>query len=87
MSAVREVTMQVQVKLFASLTPYVPGIKAGSSFEVDLPNGASLAELVRQLNLPEAEVKVSFVNARAQLLSYVLHPGDEVGLFPAVGGG
>ena len=79
--------MQIQVKLFASLTRYVPGIRPGYPFEVDLPDGVSLADLVRQLNLPQAEVKVIFVNARAQPLSYILYPGDEVGLFPPVGGG
>jgi molybdopterin converting factor small subunit len=79
--------MQVQVKLFASLTQYIPGVRPGSPFDVDLPAWASLADLVSQLHLPQAEVKVIFVNARAQPLSYVLHPGDEVGLFPPVGGG
>ncbi|MBI1881407.1 MAG: MoaD/ThiS family protein [Chloroflexi bacterium] len=79
--------MQVQVKLFASLTQYMPGLRPGSPFEVGLPDGATLADLVRQLDLPQAEVKVIFVNARAQPLSYVLNPGDEVGLFPPVGGG
>lgn len=32
---------------------------------------------VRQLNLPQAEVKVIFVNARAQPLSHILNPGDD----------
>ena len=79
--------MQVQVKLFATLTQHLPGIRPGSPFEVDLPDGATLADLVRQLNLPQAEVRVIFVNARAQPLSHVLNPGDEVGIFPPIGGG
>lgn len=79
--------MQVQVKLFATLSQRLPGLRAGSPFEVDLPDGATLADLVRQLDLPQAEVRVIFVNARAQPLSYVLNSGDEVGVFPPIGGG
>ncbi len=79
--------MRVGVKLFASLKQYLPGHKLGTPTEVELPAGATLADLVRQLNLPQAEVKVALVNARAQPLSYVLQPDDEVGIFPPIGGG
>lgn len=79
--------MRVRVKVFATLRQYVPGHKLGSPDDVELPAGATLADLVRQLNLPQAEVKVVFVNARAQPLSYVLQPDDEVGIFPPIGGG
>lgn len=79
--------MRVRVKLFASLKQYLPGHILGSPTEVELPAGATLADLVRQLNLPQTEVKVIFVNARAQLPSYVLNPDDEVGIFPPIGGG
>ena len=60
---------------------------AGAPFEVDLPEGATLENLIRQLNLPQEEVKVVFVNARAQPLTYILNPADEVGIFPPIGGG
>jgi molybdopterin converting factor small subunit len=79
--------MRVGVKLFATLKQYLPGHKLGSPTEIELPDGSTLADLVKQLNLPQAEVKVVFVNARAQPLSYVLNPGDEVGIFPPIGGG
>ncbi len=79
--------MHIQVRLFATLVRCIPGVKSGISFDVELPEGASISYLVKQLNLPENEVKVSFVNGRTQSLDFLLRPGDEVGIFPPVGGG
>ena len=88
--------MKVYVRLFATLVQSVPeavlaryprGIRAGFSFEIELPEGSTLADLVAYLVLPREEVKVTFVNGRAQELDYLLSPGDQVGIFPAVGGG
>lgn len=79
--------MRVRVKVFATLARYVPGVKAATPFDVDVADGATLADLARQLNLPGQEVKTVFVNGRAQPLSHVLKPGDEIGIFPPVGGG
>jgi molybdopterin converting factor small subunit len=79
--------MKVHVRVFATLREYVPSHTPGSTFEVELPADATLADLVEQLSLPRDEVNVIFVNARAQALSYVLSPDDEVGMFPKIGGG
>jgi molybdopterin synthase sulfur carrier subunit len=82
-----EMKMHIQVKLFATLVRCVRGVKSGVPFEMELPAGASISYLVKQLNLPENEVKVAFVNGRIQSLDFLLRPGDEVGIFPPVGGG
>ncbi len=79
--------MIVRAKLFATLRHYAPNGKAGAPFEVDLLDGATIADLIRQLNLPDEEVKVAFVNGRARPEEWRLEPGDEVGIFPPVGGG
>jgi molybdopterin converting factor small subunit len=88
--------MKVTVKLFATLVALLPdrisehyaqGIRAGSPLEIELPEGSTLADLVDHLTLPREKVRVIFCNGRAQKLDYRLAPGDEVGLFPPVGGG
>jgi len=83
--------MIIRAKLFATLRRYAPnasaGARAGVPFEVDLPEGAMIADLVKQLNLPADQVKVAFVNGRARPDEWQLEPGDEVGIFPPVGGG
>ncbi len=79
--------MRVKVKLFATLVCYVPGVKSGVPFEVELPEGTTLADLMNRLNLPQKEVKVAFVNGRTKPLDFQLQRGNEVGIFPPIGGG
>mgnify|MGYP001019044968 CR=1 FL=1 len=79
--------MKVHVKLFATLARFSPGGLAGTPFDVDLVDGATIADLAKQLKLPKDEMKVSFVNARIRDSDWVLQPDDEVGFFPPVGGG
>jgi sulfur carrier protein ThiS len=79
--------MRVKVRLFTTLVVYVPGAKPGISFEVELLSGASLSDLINQLNLPQSEAKIIFVNGRTQPLNYQLRDNDEVGVFPLIGGG
>jgi len=79
--------MQVQVKLFANLCRYFNNVLSGIPFQVEMPEGATLSDLVNHLKLPREEVKVFFVNGRARPLDWTLEPGDEVGIFPLVAGG
>ncbi len=79
--------MQINVKLFASLQRYRPDAFAGEVFPVELPDGSTLADLVTHLEVRANEVKVMFVNGRARAEMYRLQDGDEVGIFPPVGGG
>jgi molybdopterin converting factor small subunit len=77
----------VQVKLFATLREYRPGLGIGEPFPVEMPGGATVGDLVRRLDLPVEEVKIVFVNALVRELDHVLADGDELGIFPPVGGG
>jgi molybdopterin converting factor small subunit len=77
----------VYAKLFATLRTYRPGLKLGEVFPVDLPEGATVGQLLRQLGVPEEEVKMVFVNGIVRDREQVLAAGDELGIFPPVGGG
>ena len=79
--------MHVKVKLFATLVGHVPGVKSGIPFDVEIPEGTTLADLMKRLKLPQKEVKVSFVNGRAEPQDFRLQGGNEVGIFPPIGGG
>jgi sulfur-carrier protein len=79
--------MQVRVKVFATLSRYLPGVRPGTPLLVDTPEGATLDLLVEQLKLPRDEVKVVYVDGRRQPMDYILKVGDEVGIFPPIGGG
>jgi molybdopterin synthase sulfur carrier subunit len=80
-------TMRVRVKLFVTLSRYFGDVTAGTPFEIEAPDGATLADLVNQLKLPREEVNVVFVNGRSRSMDWVLGPGDEIGIFPLVAGG
>jgi molybdopterin synthase sulfur carrier subunit len=77
----------VHVKLFATLRQFRPGLGMGEAFPVDLPDGATVGDLVQRLGLPQDEVRIVFVNACIRDLDHTLADGDELGIFPPVGGG
>lgn len=79
--------MHVQVKLFASLRRFADNVAPGVPFDVELPAGATLTDLCQTLHLPTDEVKLTFVNGQAQPEDWPLQSGDEIGIFPPVGGG
>ena len=79
--------MHVRVKLFATLSRCFGDAAPGTPLEMEIPDGATLADLVNQLKLPREEIKVLFVNGRSRPMDWVLAHGDEVGIFPLVAGG
>jgi len=79
--------MIVSVKLFATLRRFRPEVKIGESILVELPEGATVADLIRQMDLPAEEVKIIFVNSLFRDGEHPLADGDDLGIFPAVGGG
>jgi molybdopterin converting factor small subunit len=79
--------MRLRVKLFAFLARFRGNLPAGTPFEVELPDGATLADLLRLLQVPAQEVKMTFVNGLAQAEDWPLKDGDEVGVFPPIAGG
>ena len=79
--------MIVQVKLFATLRRHYPQIGIGEPMPVELPDGATIKQLIEHIRLPVADVKIVFVNGIVQKDEHVLSDGDQVGIFPPVGGG
>jgi molybdopterin converting factor small subunit len=79
--------IRVKVKLFATLRRYYPELGIGGGLDVELPDGATVGQLVNHLGLPADHVRVVFINGIARDESYTLSDGDEVGIFPPVGGG
>ena len=74
--------MKIIVKLFATL-------RKGRFEEkiIDLPVGVNIDQIVRQIDLPEKDVNLIFVNGRNADFNTPLSEGDTVSFFPPVGGG
>jgi len=79
--------MQVRVKLYATLSRHLSNAAPGIPVEIEVPDGSTVGDLVNGLKLPREEVKLFFVKGRARPIDWPLEPGDEVGIFPLIGGG
>jgi Molybdopterin converting factor, small subunit len=79
--------MRVTVKLFATLIRFKDGSRPGKPFEVGLPEGSVVQDLIDHLRIPVEETKVVFINSIIEENQSRLKDGDVVGIFPPVGGG
>lgn len=79
--------MKITVKLFASLGEYAPGGESAKPFCCEIRPDTTLMELLEALGIPLEEARLLFVNARTRKKDFVLQSGDEVGIFPPIGGG
>jgi len=77
----------IQVKLFATLRRYYPQLGIGEAMPVEVSDGATIEQVIKKLYLPAEQVKILFVNGIVQEMECELADEDEVGIFPAVGGG
>lgn len=77
----------IQVKLYATLRRHYPDLDVGEAMQVELSEDATVGDLVQELELPEEQIKVVFVNGTVRKEDHRLSDGDEVGIFPPVGGG
>jgi len=77
----------VYVRLFATLRRHFPDLKIGEAMPVELPDGTTVGQLIEHLGVPSQEVKTVFVNNIIRDPESPLRSGDEVGIFPPIGGG
>lgn len=74
--------MRVTIKLFATFRD--------QRFKVDvreLPEGSSVEDILRSLDIIPDEVAICLVNGRDAKEHHTLGDGDTLALFPPVGGG
>ncbi|MCE5204164.1 MAG: MoaD/ThiS family protein [Coriobacteriales bacterium] len=83
--------MHVRLALFATLTPYLPEPSEADESTthertIDLPDGATVGQVISSLGLPD-EPRVVFVNGRHADDDGILADGDRLAIFPPVAGG
>lgn len=83
------VTITIEVWLYGPLAQYAGEASQGSyaQLNVELPEGSTVGDLVRQLGVPAEERGITFVNGNLAALpgleadlDLVLHDGDRVGI-------
>ena len=73
----------INLNFFATLRSFLPD----SPKNMEIAEGTCVKDLVAEFGIPEADVKLIFINGKRQLLTYELQDNDRVGIFPPVGGG
>jgi sulfur carrier protein ThiS len=71
------------MRLYASLQKWK--LNPGASIELD--RAKTVRELLLDSNIPEQEVAIIMINGKRRQLETILSEGDEVSLFPLIGGG
>ena len=74
--------MQVTVRLFASFRQ-----KWWKEAVRECPQGALVADIVREVGIPVTELGIVLINGCHASLDNSLHDGDVVSLMPLMGGG
>ena len=73
----------IQIKLFASLKKIMPAGAETSAIET----GITVGQLLKQLDIPEDQIKLVFIDGVRAESTSTLKGGERVGIFPPVGGG
>ncbi len=80
--------MAIEVRLFATLRRFRPGLEVGEPVRLEVDEGMTVRRALEEvLGIPPGVVKAVFVNDTYSELDRILADGDRVGVFPPVGGG
>jgi molybdopterin converting factor small subunit len=79
--------VKVRLRLFATLAQYLPSDADGDGVTLRVSDGATLADVIGPLRIPEGEAYLTVVNGDNAGPGRLLADGDEVTLFPPLSGG
>jgi sulfur carrier protein ThiS len=83
--------MQITVKLYASLSDYLPAGSIQNKVDLDIAEGTTIGAILQSLNLPPKLVHLVLVNghyiAPATRGQHALRAGDALAVWPPVAGG
>jgi len=83
--------MRITLKLFATLTDYLPSHRVGNLVDIEVDPEASILDILAPYGLPEKLVHLVLVNghyiAPEQRASHVLQPDDVLAVWPPIAGG
>ncbi|KAF0221738.1 MAG: sulfur transfer protein [Geobacteraceae bacterium] len=74
--------MQITLKLFATFR-----VGRFAAATRDYPAGTRIADVIRELHIPEEQIGMIMLNNRHAEPDQELNDGDNLSLFPLVGGG
>ncbi len=83
--------MKVQLKLYATLTRFLPPGAKRNEIQIDVPDGASVHDLLAEHNVPMENCHLILINGvfspPARSADAHLSDGDTVAVWPPIAGG
>ena len=79
--------MRVEVRLFATLTQFLPSDGRDGAAVLEIPDGSTVTEVARRLGIPPDLARVVLVNGRDAGAEAPLTARDVVTIFPPLAGG
>jgi sulfur carrier protein ThiS len=83
--------VKIKLKLFATLRDYLPPVTGGKEAVVELAEDATIPDALAVFGVPIGLAHIVLINGRHVLRADVagrkLQEGDQLAVFPAIGGG
>jgi sulfur carrier protein ThiS len=79
--------VRVEVRLFATLSVFLPPQSREGAVTLDLPSGSTVHDAMRRLGIPAEMERVALVNGADATPESSLRPGDVLTVFPPLAGG
>jgi sulfur carrier protein ThiS len=79
--------VEIEVRLFANLAEYGPPAARSGAARLELPEGATVHDLLGRLAIPDEASRLLLVNGRDVDASARLRAGDVVDVLPPLVGG
>ncbi len=82
------VVIIIEVKIFSSLLHYIPDSEWRlDRYRWEVPEGATVGQVLEMLSLPEEEARVVLINGRSAKKDSILQENDVLHVFPPMCGG
>jgi sulfur carrier protein ThiS len=79
--------MRIRVRLYGTLRRSPPADEQADGVEVEIPDGATVRDLLRQLGIPEARGAAVVMGGRVLAAEDKVQAEGRVDVFQAIGGG
>ncbi len=80
-------SMQIEVKLFATLRDYLPKGSSRFSCKMEVDGSTRVQDILSRLKIPEEMPKIILINGIHAKKEQALKDGDVLSIFPPVAGG
>lgn len=79
--------MKIEIALYATLSKYLPPSAQNRKAVIDVRDGATVDEVLRQLGIPREHPNIVLVNGKQGSEATALHDGETLAVFPPLAGG